>query len=223
MDAVIICWRWQAGRTFCLVTVNSSFQTECRPSWQKGVHSCSPWAGLPPVLLQHDPPFLAIEKWILRQNILRRQRKTALCAAFGDTGKKWWEGVMLNCVHVSVYREPRERNKLIVHSVPLPVLTHPPFSPSRPLSLTRSNLSPSRFLNGFQISSCWFPAGSLDSCHEIQQWRPRFWQLTFIMLQIFTNSELLWLFSKTAGEYSQHAPAERTFQNQSRNSIYITL
>ncbi len=93
--------------------------TVCRPSWQKGVHSCSPWAGLPPVLLQHSPPFLAIEKLILRQNILRRQRKTALCAAFGDTGKKWWEGVILNCVHVSVYRESRERNKLIVHSVPL--------------------------------------------------------------------------------------------------------
>lgn len=98
MNAVIIYRRWQAERTFCLVTVNLSFQTRCVAHHDRRViHSCSPWAGLPPVLLQHGPPFLAIEKWILRQNSLRRQMKTPACAAFGDTGKNdgTGEGVIL--------------------------------------------------------------------------------------------------------------------------------
>lgn len=82
-----------------------------------------------------------------------------------DKGNKIWEGSYRNPVKanvylcVSVYRETEvkeEKKKLIVHSVPLPVLTHPPFSPSRPLSLVRSNHGSSRLLNGFQISSCWF-------------------------------------------------------------------
>lgn len=100
----------------------------------------------------HVPPFLGFMKWILR-NYFPKTKETKY--GRGHTGIQR----RLLCTCVSVYRETEvkeEKKKLIVHSVPLPVLTHPPFSPSRPLSLARSNRGSSRLLNGFQISSCWF-------------------------------------------------------------------
>lgn len=116
-------------------------------------HSCSPWASFPPARLQPCPTLSRIREM---------NPEKLLCK---DKGNKIWEGSYWNPVKanvylcVSVYRETEvkeEKKKLIVHSVPLPVLTHPPFSPSRPLSLVRSNHGSSRLLNGFQISSCWF-------------------------------------------------------------------
>lgn len=101
----------------------------------------------------HVPPFLGFEKWFLKKYFDK------------DKGNKIWEGSYWNpkkaivYLCVSVYKETEvkeEKKKFIVHSVPLSVLTHPPFSPSRPLSLARSNRGSSRLLNGFQISSCWF-------------------------------------------------------------------
>lgn len=140
-------------------------------------HSCSPWASFTPARLQTCPTLSSIWEINPETNYFAETKEKSMGGVVLES--KWRQLCM--CVCLSIETEVRRKKKLIVHSVPLPVLTHPPFSPSRPLSLARSNHGSSRLLNGFQISSCWFPSGSLDSCHEIRQRRPWLWQLILII------------------------------------------
>lgn len=98
MNAVIICWRWQAERTFCLVTVNSSFQTKCVAhlwSWQKGGPQLQPMGEFPSCSLAAWPTLSSNREINPETNQFEKTKENPCMCCIWRHRKKMIGGVIL--------------------------------------------------------------------------------------------------------------------------------
>lgn len=99
MNVVIICWRWQAERTFCLITVNSSFQTKCVAhlwSWQKGGPQLQPMGEFPSCSLAAWPILSSNREINPETNQFAKTKENPCMGCVWRHRKKWWEGSYCN-------------------------------------------------------------------------------------------------------------------------------